>query len=394
MNDGARAWTWVEHLRGGGTTRWREWAGAADVRTPDGPVPGTQRLELLRRLNELGPTPPVLADAVLGTSMLGRGQQELRLEGAGPVGRFGAPRVAPIEVPSSELRRVATGALADLALLATPSPGPRPRRPRWRRPHYRLVGDPLLVASYADQLTCQGRPPGGRDLDVLVLVAPLDVILADAWSHRVLEGGRIRWSPWVQRITGPARLPDHLDASLAAGRSAARRGRDCVHVVTTAAAVEELTGGELVTPWRLSHAALEAVRGASTMLHLAVPEDRQREVLDRVVVPWLRAADQVTDPAAPERRTPLVPASADDWLARQADRVRESLRVAGYPVHGDGGLDAVLPRARTTTVSAGAPRGATDGGAAGPSDDAVLAVLTTALHRAARAVPATRGGGG
>ena len=48
----AIAWSWVEHLRSGGTTPWAEWvrepAAPADV--PRGPLPGAAQLELVRRL--------------------------------------------------------------------------------------------------------------------------------------------------------------------------------------------------------------------------------------------------------------------------------------------------------------------------------------------------------
>jgi hypothetical protein len=58
----ARAWGWVAHLRTGGTTPWSQWQDPAPPAEQGGRyLPGAQQLELLRRLNLLGPPPAELA---------------------------------------------------------------------------------------------------------------------------------------------------------------------------------------------------------------------------------------------------------------------------------------------------------------------------------------------
>ena len=54
-----RAWGWVDHLRDGGTTPWRDWTG--EGRAGARVLPGAQQLELLRRLNQAGRPSPALS---------------------------------------------------------------------------------------------------------------------------------------------------------------------------------------------------------------------------------------------------------------------------------------------------------------------------------------------
>src|SRR6185436_1714237 len=81
-----RAWGWVEHLRRGGTTPWRDWSvqGPARGRV----LPGAQQLELLRRVNlavasSAAPSAApsaALVERIVTASAPGRGRPDLELD--------------------------------------------------------------------------------------------------------------------------------------------------------------------------------------------------------------------------------------------------------------------------------------------------------------------------
>lgn len=129
------AWSWVDHLRRGGSTPWLDWVArdagaAADGTLPGDPLPGAAELELVRRLAERAPAtlPPAaferLAEVVLSRSGPGRGLPQLPLLWpANAPARVGAPPVDPATVPEGELVRVGVGALTDLLLGSETPPG-------------------------------------------------------------------------------------------------------------------------------------------------------------------------------------------------------------------------------------------------------------------------------
>ena len=74
----ARAWAWIDHLRHGGTTPWRDWT-SADGTERSRFLPGAQQLELLRRLNLVGQPKQRLVERVVAASAPGRGRPDLEL---------------------------------------------------------------------------------------------------------------------------------------------------------------------------------------------------------------------------------------------------------------------------------------------------------------------------
>ena len=359
----SRAWGWVDHLRGGGSTPWLDWAGTGQPR--DRPLPGAQHLEVLRRLNLVGSVPSGLADTVLATSGAGRGQQDLDLIGVRDRAAFGARPVDPAEVPVDELSRIAAGALADLVVAAPAPHAPAPvRTPRARlyRTRFRLVGDPLLRSGYRRQLVAQGRPPGGRRPRVLLLLTDYAGYLGDVWSAQASRGNGLGWTGWLDQFADQSVLPARVDVLAVAELWARRVGVRRVHPVFEAAEVAEITGGAVRDPHRLSWAALEAVRETSTALRVSLPEQERRARVADLLLPWLRAVDDDT------LRGPVVPTRHRDWVAAEAVRVRDGLLAAGYPVP-EGGVDRLLPSEA--------------GSGDGPDDGEVLSVMVKALHRGA-----------
>ena len=142
-----RAWGWVAHLRGGGTTPWLAWSGTAEPSA--GCCPGAQQLELLRRLNLAGR--PRRVDALgspTGCSPPARGRPWPGRPAADRRRRVGVrpPGGGPALLGAHELIRVASVLLAEdlVALGADPLPSraapavattrPPHRRPAGRRP--------------------------------------------------------------------------------------------------------------------------------------------------------------------------------------------------------------------------------------------------------------------
>lgn len=351
----ARAWGWLAHLRAGGTTPWSAWSADGD---PDGRFPGAQQLELLRRLNALGPASRAFADRVLTSAGPGRGHQDLSLIGD-DLRAFGAAPVDPVAVPADELVRLATGVLADL-VVEEPRHPVRRRPRRVARPGYLLDGDPWLGRSARIQLTDQGRPPGGRRLGgrprALVVLAPIDVYCADVWGALSIDYAMPRWTTWLDRLDRGS--PRHADPTAAAATLAARVGHDRVHLCLGLPAVAELLGTSIDVPEPLSHAALETIRLVRAVLRIDVGDPTARMLVDDTLLPWLGAADDAELPG------PGVPRQHLPWLRDEAERWQREL--AGYAVHG-GSLDSLAPAEPARTLP--------------PDDDEVLRVMLRTLSR-------------
>ncbi|MDN4161273.1 hypothetical protein [Nocardioides abyssi] len=330
-----RAWGWVASLREGGTTPWAAWSGEGEARGRV--LPGAQQLELLRRLNEAGHPTPELVRRVLEASAPGRGRPDLELVGAVDPGPFGPRPVDPADLPDDELVRVATSVLADdLAAAALPDPAAVPRRPPWRH-RFRLVGDPWLADAARRALVERGRAPGGRGARVLVLADDLGAMLADAWRHRVLTEGAPPWRDWLADTVSRDRVPPRVDVARALDTWSGRAGRDRVRLVLDPAALPRLTGTRTPLPPApvLSADGAELARRTAPVLGLLALPERRARLLREAFLPRLAALGG----------PPLgVPPELAGWVRGRAERVREEVLAAGYPVVGD--VDRLLPRLR------------------------------------------------
>jgi hypothetical protein len=360
-----RAWGWVEHLRAGGTTPWRDWSGTG----PAGGriLAGAQQLELLRRLNEVGHPGPRLVERVLAASAPGRGRPDLELAGAVARPRFGPPPVDPADLPDDELLRVAANLLAEDVVAAGPAPETTPGWVRPWRTRYRLLGDPALADPWRAELVARGRPPGDRAATVLVLGTDLGRMLADVWEHRCFGDGGAGWRRWLDALARRDALPPRADLLRIAETWSGRRGR--VVVVLDPAAVPRLVGVRRLAPppGPVAADAADLARRVAAVLGLLVPPHERHALLQGVLRPRLAA---VPGPA------PVLPAEHRDWAHARAVRLRDDLLRAGYAVHGD--PDALLPRDLA--------------GAAEPSDAGVLGLaLRMLLDQGAPATPADLG---
>ncbi|MDX6373500.1 MAG: hypothetical protein QOD98_2488 [Nocardioidaceae bacterium] len=366
----ARAWAWIAHLSGGGTTPWLSWSSsdAADAAPPprasarahDGrslrsraspsiagtePIagsarsarrgrylPGAQQLELLRRLNLAGRPSATLVDRVLAASAPGRGRPDLELVGVDEPRRFGPPAVDPAVLADDELIRVATGLLA-LDLVAVGAHAPPGHKPRRLRTRYELAGDPWLASAYTTQLVADGRPPGGGGRSVHVLGADLPTMLAHTWAAGAFGTGVPSWPDFLARLRARRRLPRRVDLPGVVERFRARPHTGQVGVVLD---LGELPG--LVGVRRLAAApdvpahATELARqvGAALSLHV-LPAD-QAALLSSVLRPRLAGVAGAPPDVPPEHR---------DWVEDAAFALRQRLLRARYPVKGD--PDGLLP---------------------------------------------------
>ncbi|WP_067430380.1 hypothetical protein [Nocardioides jensenii] len=357
----ARAWGWVDHLRAGGDTPWADFAGASVSR--GNLVPGAIQLEVARRLNALArsdafgqarqvdsalggadnPGHARLVDQILESSGPGRGQPDLELVGVHSGSRFGPRPVDPAQLPTHELIRAAVGLLAELVVEhdpgATPEPPPRLVRP-WRR-GWSLYGDPLAVSQVRGTLSRAGVEPGRRAPIAVIVADDLAAMLADVWSWRVQHAVNPSWRWWLSDRVRRDRLPRVVDLPRVAANQAARLGADRVHIVVAQhplPAVARLVGVRRpvdATRVGLSPEALDLVRHLNVVLRVLVTPERHQHLLDSVLLPWL--ADETG-------RRRGVPPRHQDWVRQQAERMRDELRVAGYPVVGD--LDALVPTDR------------------------------------------------
>ena len=349
-----RAWGWVDHLRGGGTTPWQEWTG--EGRAGGRFLPGAQQLELLRRLNQAGRPSPALATRVLEASAPGRGRPDLELEGAVDRLAFGPPPVDPADLPDDELLRVAASVLADLVVEAGLPAAAPPRRVRLWRTRYRLVGDAALADPIRAELVAQGRPPGGRGSIVLVLGTDLGRMLADAWTTRSFTVPGHGWRDWLHTASLRRTVPPRVDLALIARTWVDRVGTERVRVVLDPAQVPRLVGVRRPLPSvpPLSADAVDLARRVGQVLGLLAVPPRREALLRTTLRPWL-----AVHPGPPL----VLPAEEVDWVRDRAARMRDALLHAGYAVLGD--PDGLLPVDRD-----GVPE---------PSDAGVLALATRLL---------------
>ena len=342
-----RAWGWVAHLRGGGTTPWSAWSGAAE---PSARVlPGAQQLELLRWINLAAGSGPVhraadhraadhraadhrtLADRVLAAAAVGRGQADLPLVGAG-VGdpAYGPRPVDPARLAAHELTRVASVLLAEDLIALGPDPLARRLARPWRR-RIRLVGDPLIVAPLRDELLARGRPQGGPRPFVVVVAGPLDELLAHTWTQRCFEHGSKPWDQWLRFWRERDQLPARVDLADSVRRWGGRG--PLVRIVTDHDRLPRQVGVRHLPDVTVPGAdQAELARRVAAVVGLLVTADRRPDLMRT-----LRSRMPGTDvpPAA-------VPAAELAWVGAAARRVTRELSRARYPVVGD--LADLAPR--------------------------------------------------
>jgi hypothetical protein len=362
------AWSWVEHLRAGGSTPWLAWADAEHRRPvdPGAVLPGAAQLEVVRRLAERRSRTgaavdfPGLADLVLQRSVPGRGMGRLPLlwptdeAGGGDHHHgVGAPPVDPARVPTDELIRVAVGAFAGLLQQGGWPEPPPPRAPRrwpWSRP-FRLAGAPVTAAWASAGFRAAGHPEGGWRPHVVLFVPPFDVLLSQVWSARVQRGASVRWRTFLGVWAGRSALPPAADVTAIAARWRERVGAARVHVIAgsgdegwqdlgarrTAEQVLGLRFAEPADPADLRPlplAGLAVLRRLNRLLSVRAEAD-QRRVLQR------RAASLLGDEEPTGCLGLRVPDRHRPWVADRAQLAIERLRAEGYSVHGD--LDQVAP---------------------------------------------------
>ncbi len=335
--------SWVAHLRAGGTTTWSAWRerdhlDVAPAEMPAAPTHDAVHLEVVRRLNEVaGSADPDLADLVLRTGAPGRGMIDVPLPWPGEEPTFGFPAVEPEELPTEELVRLAVGVLAHL-LPRVPSTQPAPPPARWPLPwrtRFRLHGSPGSVAGLRRMLLDQGLVESGWRPTHVVVARPVEVMMAEHWAAGVLEGGSLRWSTVWRRAIAAGALPERTDPGRLADRLSGRR-HEPVHVVVArdpdrAAALVARVLRARPTP--LAPTAdgprTDLLRRVNRLLALTAGPERVRALAGVLVSHVL--------PEAPGDSSPAPPANARGWAEERAASMADSLRGAGYAVHGDPG---------------------------------------------------------
>jgi hypothetical protein len=347
-----RGWGWAAHLREGGTTPWTSWSEPAAPFTT-AHLPGAEMLELLRRLNEVGPSEPDRVDALLRTSPPGRGRRDLPLLGDTETRTYGPLPVDPATLSERELLRAASVQLAE-DLLATVEEASRPRRRPWARRRkksepdqekfpYRLVGSPWLTLPIREELERQGRLPGGDGYTVYVLGGPLDEVAAGAWRFRTFTNRVNPWHIWIRDAQWRGWLGPRADLPRIARWWASRVGKDRVEIVTDAALLPGLLGVESVPgPWPISAEGNEVARVIGQVLSVRTDLESQRKLL----VDRLRPRLEKLEPLLPGAREVGVPPKSLNWVETQARAQRDALVEAGYALHGD--PDRLLPSGTAT----------------------------------------------
>lgn len=353
------AWSWVEHVRTGGTTPWLRWAEAdpdADHSVdalPERRLPGAAQLEVVRRLaersaaqgadNRAGFT--ALADLVLGRSGPGRGLGELPLfwpgSQDGPA-RVGAPPVDPDRIAHEELVRVCVGVLVELLGGVRPDTrAPRaPRRWPWARQFY-LAGAPVSTSQTRIALAAAGHVEGGRKPTVLVIGCGFDEMMKQVWTARVQRyGADARWGRFVAKWERLDRLPLSADLPMIAAHWADRVGRDRVHILVSGnddAALRRTAAGILGVPVpedaasspfdirRMRPAEVDVLRRVNAVLNVRAGEERRRTLRPTLV--GLLSSGR-TSPM-------LVPSANADWAGERSLKMAADLEAGGYTVHGD-----------------------------------------------------------
>jgi hypothetical protein len=361
IDDGAeaRAWGWVAHLRGGGTTPWLDWTGVAPTAERAGPyLPSAQQLELLRRLNAVQRPSAALAERVLTASAPGRGRQDLELIGVLVPSDFGPAPVDPSGLPEDELVRVATMLIAE-DVVAAGEPAVTTRRTRVARRRYRILGDPELADPVRDALIADGRPPAGRSAEIAVMGTDVARMMTDAWTARCFGGGAPPWPHWCAAQVRRGALPARIDLAGVADHWAGRVGHGRIHVVLDPGTLPSVVGGRrgLAGVTRrpdLSADAVELARRTAPVLGLLVNPEARARLLRGRLRPWL---EDLPGPSV------VVPERHRAWLADRATDLRDRVVAGDYAVHGD--LAALAPVHRP--------------GVAAPSEEGVLALAMRVL---------------
>lgn len=360
------AWSWVSHLRGGGTTPWTEWSGHVDEAGADDPLhairlPGAAQLEVVRRLAARRGDRPIdftrLADRVLGRSGPGRGLGEIPLahKGSAPNDlQVGMPAGDPSRVPVPELIRVCVGVLSDLVTATATQPPddqsadrrpsrsslpslPAARQWPWSR-RYTLEGPPQAVGAVRASLAGSGLVEGGRRPTVVIVTDTLESMLCQVWVARTERGSDMRWAKFARSLARADRLPPSVDLAAVAARWSTRVGADRVHVVAPIddAAQARRTVADILgitTPLpnpagqgAIPPAGADVLRRLNSVLNVRVQPDVRRRALRE-------AASHLQGPGRPL----LVPAECAEWAQARARRMTEDLLAGGYAVHGDVG---------------------------------------------------------
>ncbi|GAA5150326.1 hypothetical protein GCM10023340_27220 [Nocardioides marinquilinus] len=279
----ARAWGWVAALRDGATTPWPVWLDdGADAAARGRALPGAAQLEVLRRLNAGGAVSPALAERVLTAVPTGRGSVEHVLGDDDPA-----------RLPVRELLGVLAGVTAETLA------GRRPARVPTGAA--RLVAPPLLRPAL------WAGAAAGADADAVVVAVADPATMADhLWTTRALDGSRLGFEAWWQRLAGRSRPPRAADAARLVGEAVAEVGAGRVVVVPARSPA-------------LSPVEVEALRRVASPLRVLVPRRRRRRLLTTVLLPLL---ERGADDAGLRGLTTEVGAA---WLAEHGPRARADL---------------------------------------------------------------------
>jgi hypothetical protein len=346
----AAAWSWVEHLRSGGTTTWREWRGQRHpaAASPAAPLPSAAQLEVVRRLAEQAvgeETITRLADLVTSTPVGGRGLVDVPLPWPTAPSTGAAPATEPEDLPARELLRVCVTVIARLSRSAG-SPAVVAQRRRRRRPWQRgfvVAGTSPHAGAVRDALLDAGRVEGGHRPTVLVVGAPLETMMAMHWRRRVEQGSGTRWRRVWSRTVAAGALPEHVDLADTAAAWADRVGAGNVHVV-----LERDAADAVAVAGRLLDVRLDPAPGPGADV---VDTDLLRR-LNQVLA--IRGAGTLAGSTAECLRAPWarplgVPRAQLGWAVEQAEVMATRLAAGGFALHGDPRLvvpssDASLPR--------------------------------------------------
>lgn len=342
--------TWVDHLRAGGTTRWRDWAG------PAGPHPSVAHLEVVRRLNMLGGSTE-LADCVLDAPIIGSGWRVDPLPGdagAGP------DQLEPDDLPAADLLRVCAAAIAHCA--AESPTGVLPPAPERSRMHTLLRHTPWTVAGTSatadatrEALRGSGHPEGRKKSTVFVVAGPIEDLMAGHWHRRAMAGASLRWRRVWEVSAGRSCLPPTVDPLSLAQRWSQRVGHQRVHVVLDpdpAPVIADVLGVDVTVRSENTPTATELMRRINLVLAEILDADEHE-----ARIPALAAAI----PRSPEGILG-VPLDHSRWAAEQADHIAEGLASGPWRVHGPPQRIAPDARPRRRTVD--------------PADTLDLALLT------------------
>lgn len=373
-----RAWGWVAALRAGSTAPWSRWPLDAPAAPPTArDLPAVQQLELLRRLNLLVPPDPTpsptadrarLADRILAASATGRGVPDLELVGAVPVRTWGLPPVDPGALGEEDLLPFAATLLAEDVLGAdAAAERDRSSRHSWpartralprrarrrllrRRSGHQVVGSPWLAWTARDELLRRGRPLGGPSSTLVVAGQDLASLLVDVYTARAFDGGTTSWERWLRPGPGGA-LPPGADLAAVTRRWSTTAPHARLVVVPDPTALPATLrlpdrAAPRLAPARPSADAVDLARRVAVPLGLTVTPAERRRLLRRVLLPVLLADDHAAAPlAVPPVRLP--------WVVRRAERVRDDLAAAGYPVVGD--LQGLVPSPAAPGASGAVP---------------------------------------